>query len=358
MNFLDIQPGAERSNQWRNIVTIGVLVLALSAGVFLYAGIHVFPQPVSSSAAKHTVASIHTNKEKVGGDVTVAPPVSTSTQLPVLHGVMLSSTQFSATSIIVKDEKTGAVLFSKNPFEVRPIASITKLISALVLLDEKPDWNATTTVVGRDLYGVHIYPGQVYTNKQLWQAMLVASSNRAIFSLAKHATTSTSNFVTHMNEKAHELGMNHSSFTDSTGLVDGDVSTASDVAILLKNALQHPEIQKELETRDATIIPEGKTVKVHMWNTDWLLLGWIPSDFAYFYGGKTGFIDDSLYNFAVQLGDSKGHIIDVVVLGAKDNKARFTEARDIADWVFTHYTWPKNAISVVHVATSTTSTLH
>ena len=75
-----------------------------------------------------------------------------------------------------------------------------------------------------------------------------------------------------------------------------------------------------------------------MWNTDWILLDWIPNEFAVFHGGKTGYITASGYNFTMRV-ENDGHMLDVVVLGASSHEGRFTEARDIAKWVFTNYKW-------------------
>jgi len=80
----------------------------------------------------------------------------------------------------------------------------------------------------------------------------------------------------------------------------------------------------------------------HLWNTNWLLLGWIPYDGFILRGAKTGYIPRSRYNFTVQVEDTDGHIIDVVVLGAEAHEARFTEARDIAKAVFEAYRWPSS----------------
>jgi D-alanyl-D-alanine carboxypeptidase len=80
-----------------------------------------------------------------------------------------------------------------------------------------------------------------------------------------------------------------------------------------------------------------------MWNTDWLLLGWIPhSDFE-IRGGKTGYIPAAGYNFAMETINKNGHALDVVVLGADTHEARFTEARDAAAWVYGHFAWPDDA---------------
>jgi D-alanyl-D-alanine carboxypeptidase len=76
-----------------------------------------------------------------------------------------------------------------------------------------------------------------------------------------------------------------------------------------------------------------------MWSTDWILLGWIPNKLPEFFGGKTGYTVAAGYNFTMRAGDGKGHMVDVVILGATSHEARFNEAKDIAEWVFANYDW-------------------
>jgi D-alanyl-D-alanine carboxypeptidase len=147
-------------------------------------------------------------------------------------------------------------------------------------------------------------------------------------------------FVERMNQKATELGMTGTRFTEPTGLDEGNVSTPSDVAILLTEALRQSDIQTAVLKKEHTIYSKERDKTEHMWSTDWLLLGWIPETFADFRGGKTGFIEASGYNFAMEAGDGHERLLDVVVLGAETHEARFTEARDIAEWVQKSYRWP------------------
>jgi len=145
-------------------------------------------------------------------------------------------------------------------------------------------------------------------------------------------------FVARMNEKAQELGMLDTSFDGPTGLSSANVGTASDIALLLREALSHEDIMHALTTKEYNLYSEKRKKKHHVWNTDWLLLGWVPHDLTVV-GGKTGYIIRSGYNVALELQDTHEHAIDVVVLGAKNNEARFSEARDVADWVFENYEW-------------------
>lgn len=276
-----------------------------------------------------------------GGDVFTPPPAPEPPKLPerTEESKDLDPDVFSAASILVKDTESGMVLFEKNMYDQRPIASITKLMSSLLLLEQGFEWQATSTVVSDNLIDTHMYAGDTYTIEELWQAALVGSSNKAIMTLADYVGWTREAFVARMNERARELGMGNTHFAEPTGLDAGNASTASDITILLGEALAHKDLQEGLLQRELNLYSAEREKKHHMWSTNWLLLGWVPHQFDLI-GGKTGYIDASGYNFTVRLSDDAGHTVDIVVLGAESHEARFTEARDAADWAFDAYMWP------------------
>lgn len=277
-----------------------------------------------------------------GGDITVPPPAQELPAVPKLKEDVepLDPAAFSAASVLVKDVHTGTVLFAKDPYAERPIASITKLMSSLLLLEQDLDWTATTSVVSDDLIDTHMYAGDTYTIEELWQASLVGSSNKAIMTLADHVHWTREAFVARMSERARELGMGKTLFADPTGLDAENISTASDVSLLLAEALSQEKMKQTLLQPELNLYSVERNKSHHMWSTNWLLLGWIPHELV-LHGGKTGYIDASGYNFAVRVEDAGGHVLDVVVLGATTHEARFTEARDAALWVFTNTVWPE-----------------
>lgn len=246
---------------------------------------------------------------------------------------------FSAQAILVKDQSTGKLLFAKNIYDKRAIASITKLMSVLVLLEKEIDWDEIVLVIGEDSLDTHIYAGEKYSKEDLWQASLIASSNKAILSLINSSEWNLEEFVLRMNKKAQELGMLDTFFTDPTGLSEKNISTASDLVILLNEALKNKKISSTLSKKELVLYSDLKDKEKKIWNTNWLLLGWVNNNFSIFNGGKTGYIDASLYNFAMQVGDANNNIVNVVVLGANSHEARFVEARDVANWVFDNYIW-------------------
>jgi D-alanyl-D-alanine carboxypeptidase (penicillin-binding protein 5/6) len=190
--------------------------------------------------------------------------------------------------------------------------------------------------------------GYTYTLDELWQAALVGSSNKAVLTLANALEWPNSSaggseviFVERMNQKALELGMADTHFKDPTGLSEENIASASDIAILLNEALRQDKVRETLQIKEINLYSKERKKNHHIWNTDWLLLGWIPQAFPEFIGGKTGYISASGYNFAMQVGDGLGHKINVVILGAASHEARFTEAKQAAEWAFANYTWPE-----------------
>ena len=105
--------------------------------------------------------------------------------------------------------------------------------------------------------------------------------------------------------------------------------------------MRQKHLREALRVKEYTLYSAARNKSHHLWNTNWLLLGWIPSELGNILGGKTGYIPESGYNFVIQVANDAGHGLTVVVLGAATHEARFTEARDIADWTFEHYIWPQ-----------------
>ena len=341
------------SNAWRNSVALILLIMSAALTLFFLHNQNQTWQAFQAWAHLDITGFLqkHTFSPK-GGDVSVAPPPLPPPPIPKLIGTLPDAAQFTAGSILVKDRTTGEVLYQKNEYERRPIASLSKLMSALVLLEKDIDWKSTTTVkVEQDAADNHFLNGEVYILQDMWEAALVGSSNQAILSLVDAVYINRDAFVARMNEKALELGMKDSQFIEPTGLSEQNISTASDIILLLDEALKQEKIQETLLLKETTLIPVGKKKPHHIWNTNWLLLNWIPNKIVDFRGGKTGYITASGYNFTMQIAENDEKVIDVVVLGAAKHEDRFSEARDIGKSVFAAFRWPSD--DIVSTTTST-----
>jgi D-alanyl-D-alanine endopeptidase (penicillin-binding protein 7) len=279
-----------------------------------------------------------------GGDITPAVLPKSSPTIPLKNSTDAINVTTTAAVVLVVDDNTDTVLFEKNAATVRPLASITKLMSALVLLDLPIDWSTTTVVLAQDCDNSshHINPGEKFELNDLLKIALVGSSNSAINVLVRASSNTLESFTALMNDKARALGLTSARFTDPTGLDSRNMANAADVAQLLKVALSKEKIFSALQTSEYYAQPIGKKLR-RIWSTDWLLTRWIPSNYDKVkIAGKTGYIYDSDYNFVVKLTDKKNHSVRVVILGSASNETRFTEARDTANWVFAHYLWPED----------------
>lgn len=332
----------DNAGRWRAVLVVVVFVLA---GVgFLFSEIIRIANVGADKDVKEIMSNLVSWPKSVikknETEKKVEIPRQTAPKLPRLVGSMPDPAEFGAAAVMIRDVETGVVLFGKNQYEARSLASISKLMSALVVLDMKPNWDATTSVVNADLSDNHLESGEVYTLRELWRASLIASSNRAIVSLVRGMGVEQTDFVARMNARAHEMGMTATVFEEPTGLSEYNVSSASDVILLISEALKHEEISNTLLTKEVTLVSGEKTHK--LLSTNWILLGWIPTDFD-FLGGKTGFTNAAGYNFTMRVADKMNHRVDVVVLGANAHEDRFTEAKHAAEWAFDNYVWPTDS---------------
>ncbi len=255
---------------------------------------------------------------------------------------VFNSTSTAVASLVI-DVVTDKILFEKNSEEVRSLASVTKLMSVMVLLDLPINWNSSTQIIEDDcdVSSHQLEVGDVMKLSDLWNAALIGSANNAIKALVRNSGISQEKFVDLMNKKAKNLGLNSLSFSEPTGLSSYNIGNAKDVAGLLKEALKSEKILKALQIGQYFTNPLNNEKPRRIYSTNWLLTDWIPNKFSSDrIVGKTGFINASGYNFVVRLTDNKDHQIIVVILGAQNNEARFSEARDLADWIFKQYLWP------------------
>ncbi|EKD43881.1 MAG: Penicillin-binding protein 7 [uncultured bacterium] len=280
-----------------------------------------------------------------GGDEQPAILPVSHPNVPLKKDAAVCDVKLTSVAVILMDDKTDTVLFEKNADTVRPMASISKLMSALVLIDLNPDWKKiieiTPDVYDNNSHFVNV--GEKFSMDDLWNVALIGSSNSAINALVYGAGITKTQFVVKMNEKAQDLRLRTLRFVEPTGLDEHNVGSSRDIARMLKYALANDKIFNSLQTAEYYVQPIGQKPR-RVWTTDWLLTKWVPNKFGDFtIAGKTGFIDSSKYNFAVRIENGGKRAIRTVVLGADTYEARFSEARDLANWAFDHYAWPGDA---------------
>jgi len=230
--------------------------------------------------------------------------------------------------------------YSKNADVAQPIASISKLMTALVFLENNPGWDTTYTITRGDQVSggiLNLFPGDEIRVRDIFKTSLIASDNGATLALVHSTGLSEKEFVIKMNAKAKSLGLEKTSFTDATGLSDQNVSTAREVAIMAKEALSKDEIRQTTETKNyqfSTIDGRSKTIE----STDNLLFDSAQNNFEVL-GGKTGFTDKAGYCFVGRFKDASGRELISVVLNSSGKNERFKESKSLVNWVFNNFSW-------------------
>jgi D-alanyl-D-alanine endopeptidase (penicillin-binding protein 7) len=235
--------------------------------------------------------------------------------------------KLTAKSALVLDLDNETVLYDMNSEDVRSIASLTKLMTAMVLLESGIDLFDTISITRDDARASaksRLRPGETFYLIDLLHSSLMSSDNRATRALVRATGMREGEFVERMNEKADSLGLKNTEFADPTGLNADNVSTAWETAKLLKMALTDPLISQITTTKQYKFYSVNKRKRFHQLGNSNRLL---REDFDIL-GGKTGFIGKSGWCLAVMLNNVKEKLC-VVILGASSNKRRFAEAKHI-----------------------------
>lgn len=179
-------------------------------------------------------------------------------------------------ALVVLEQGKGRVVVTRNADIEHPIASITKLMTAMVVLDARLDLDQILTISNAEidkLKGTHsrLQIGARLPRRELLRLALMASENRAAAALARAYPGGTSAFFAAMNRKAKALGMTHSAFVDSTGLSSRNVSTANDLAKMVNAASRYPLIRQFTTTAKHTLAAGGKGAGLEFRNSNRLI---------------------------------------------------------------------------------------
>lgn len=195
----------------------------------------------------------------------------------------------SATSAILMDMDSGNIIYQQNIDKQRPIASISKIMTAIVAIESNKVDDIVT--VGNEITkaygsGIYIKEGEQLTLKDLLYGLMLRSGNDASYAIAKYVGNDIDNFVKMMNDKAQELGMKNTKFNNPNGLDDdgGNISTARDMAILTSYAMKNDIYREITSTKKYNLKTNMNT---YAWTNKHKLL--FSKD--YITGGKTGFTD-------------------------------------------------------------------
>ncbi len=234
-------------------------------------------------------------------------------------------------AVLVMDASSGEKLLVKNEASVVPIASITKLMTAIVILDARLDLEQRVVISDEDYDLVkgtrsRLRPGAVLTRDELLLLALMASENRAAAALARTYPGGTEAFVAAMNAKASALRMHDTRFVDSTGLSPGNVSSPRDLAILVDAAHGYPLIRAHSTRDHATVRVLGRAQDFR--NTN----GLVRSS-AWDIGlSKTGYISEAGRCLVMRVRLASRELI-VVLLDSWGKHSRIGDANRIRKWL-------------------------
>ncbi len=234
-------------------------------------------------------------------------------------------------SALVLDQATGTVLFEKNAQAVLPIASITKLMTAMVALDAKPDLNEMLSVSEDDvdvLKGTRsrLKVGTRLPREDMFRLALMSSENRAASALSRHYPGGRDAFITAMNQKAQMLGMTETRFDDPTGLTAANVSSARDLVKLVDAAHHYPLI-REFTTTTESAVMVGSRVQTFR-NTNQLV-----NSASWDIGlSKTGYINEAGKCLVMQAWVNNRPTV-IVLLDSWGKLTRIGDANRIKRWI-------------------------
>lgn len=244
------------------------------------------------------------------------------------HGLDIRSN-----AALVYDVIDGRALFTKNVEQVSAIASITKLMTAMVVLDADLPLDEPIRIERGDIdmlkgTGSRLRIGSAYTRRDLLHLALMSSENRAANALGRNYPGGLEEFVTRMNARARELGMMRSHFVEPTGLSHGNVSTAEDLALLVRASLEYPLIREFSTARSAQIHTADQRQVLGFGNSN----GLVSSPQWQIDVSKTGYISESGLCLVMHARINERPTI-IVLLDSWGKYTRIGDANRIKKWL-------------------------
>jgi D-alanyl-D-alanine endopeptidase (penicillin-binding protein 7) len=253
-------------------------------------------------------------------------------------------------SALVVDQETGEPLLAKNPGMQTPIASITKLMTAIVTLDSQTPLDQRIAISKLDIdrlkgTGSRLAIGATYTREQLLNLALIASENRAAHALGRTYPGGLQSFVEAMNSKARELGMSRTFYVDPTGLSSYNQSTAEDLAKLVNYAYNHYPLIRQITSAGEYSLGKQRVVvskkskrrtvsrRVYYRNVAFVNTNRLTRDGEWQVGlSKTGFINEAGHCLVMQAEIAQRKVI-IVLLDSLGKYSRLGDANRIKHWL-------------------------
>lgn len=237
----------------------------------------------------------------------------------------------SSQSALIMNNETGEILYQKNINQVRSIASISKLVSAMVVLDANQNMNEHITITDAEIDRLknstsRLSVGTVMTRRELLHIGLMSSENRAIHALARTYPGGMPAFVDAMNRKVAELGMTNARFYEPTGLDPRNQATARDLALLVRGASQYPLIRQYSTDNSGSVYTSNGRIEQYRNSNALVREGAWPIALQ-----KTGYIREAGRSM-VLLTSVQNQPVTIVLLNSPSSTTRVSDARALRSW--------------------------
>lgn len=313
------------------------LVLSIALGVCLVPGgaVHATEKSKASSVSPAKVVSGKAKNKRVSASIRSATYVKVSATRKVLAVNVRPQEDrlldVKSGSALVVEQGGGGALFQKNADAIVPIASITKLMTAMVVLDGTPDLQGNIAISDEDVDYLkgsrsRLQVGASMTRETALLLALMSSENRAAHALARHYPGGMPAFLAAMNVKAQSLGMRDTRFEDPTGLTSSNVSTAHDLAKMVSAAYRYPLIREFSTTSDATVEVGGRQLAFRNTNPLVKSASW---DVGL---SKTGYINEAGKCLVMQARLADKPVV-IVLLDSVGKLTRVGDANRIKRWL-------------------------
>lgn len=267
-----------------------------------------------------------TDNDPLGAFVIQNPAEQVEVQA-AMAGPLLSSQ-----SALIVNDRTGEVLYQKSPNRVMPIASISKLMSAMVVLDAGQNMSEQITITPAEIdrlkgTGSRLSIGTTLTRGEMLHLSLMSSENRATHALGRSYPGGMSAFVEAMNRKAQSLGMHNTRFYEPTGLDFRNVSTASDLSKMVQAANKYPLIRRNSTSNHGSVYTSAGRQQTIKTPTPWCVKAVGISSCR-----KTGYIREAGRSMVVK-ANVQSQPVTIVLLNSPSSLSRVNDARKIESWM-------------------------
>lgn len=297
-------------------------------GLLLGALVAVMPA-LSGAPARHEAAAARGE----AGTLPPRPLVASRSSYDPWNHLEPSKLRLRSASALVMEPSSGKILYAKEPDRVTPIASLTKLMTAMVVLDAGLPMDEPITITEEDVDTLrqslsHLPVGWSLSRRELLNLALMASENRAAAALARTYPGGLPAFLRAMNDKAAELGMEHTRFFDSSGLHAENVSTAEDLLKMVKAAYRYGTIRRMTTTDQLQVRSRISGRSRTFGNSNGLVRNrhWTIGL------SKTGYITDSGFCLVMESTIS-GRPVIMILLDSQGKLSRIGDAARIRNWI-------------------------